>query len=174
MIRAAAPLSEEREERMNIGNFIGVWYIQWRDGVEGHGIQQSWTLRIGTNSEYGDPKPFLSADYEVCVGFAMLDEQGVVQLSTEPPAEGVPAVPQDRERSQQDLALVLTGEQLRWSGDYEQLPLEIYVTAAQTIDAGRKTVHLYGSSTYGDPEQMAVWGGSGTPPPPPSPKEGGS
>jgi hypothetical protein len=159
---------------MNISNFVGVWYIQWRDGVEGHGIQQDWTLMIGTGSDCGDIKPFLSDDYEVCVGFAMLDEQGVVQLSTEPSAEGVPAVPQDRERSQQDLALVLTGEQLRWTGDYEQRPLEIYVTAAQTFAAGQKTVHLYGSSTYGDPEQMAVWGGSGTPPPPPSPKDGGS
>lgn len=157
---------------MNIGNFIGVWYIQWRDGVKGHGIQQCWTLRIGTNSDYGDPAPFLSADYEVCVGFAMLDEDEVVQLSTEPPALGVPAVPQDRERSQQDLALVLTGEQLRWTGDYEQRTLEIYVTAALTFAGAQKTVHLYGSSTYGDPEQMAVWGASGTPPP--SPRKSGS
>src|SRR4029077_14980306 len=86
----------------------------------------------------------------------------------------VPAVPQDRERNQQDLALVLSGEQLRWTGDYEQRPLEVYVTAAQTFAAGQKTVHLYGSSTYGDPEQMAVWGGSGTPPPPPSPQGGGA
>jgi hypothetical protein len=159
---------------MNIRNYMGIWCIQWRDGVEGHGIQQDWTLRIGTNSEYGDPGPFLSDDYEICVGFAMLDQEGVVQLSTDPPAEGVPSVPQDRERHQQDLALVLTGGQLRWSGDYEASPLEIYITAALTFSGREKTGHLYGSSTYGDPEQMAVWGGSGMPPPPPSPKTDGS
>jgi hypothetical protein len=160
---------------MNIGNFIGSWYIYWRDGVEGHGIQQDWTLLIGTGSDYGDRKPFLSPDYEVCVGFAMLNQDGAVELSTDPPAPGVPLAPGYPEQpSEQDLALSLEGEQLCWRGEYQQVPLQIYVSAAQTLMAGaRKSVHLYGSSTYGDPEQVAVWGGSGDPPPAPKPKKDG-
>jgi hypothetical protein len=159
---------------MNIGNFLGSWYIQWRAGVEGHGIQEQWTLMIGTGSQYGDAKPFLSDDYVVSAGFALLDQEGVVQLSTDPPAAGVPAAPRDEEEHQQPMALRVVDEQLYWSGSYQGQPLYLYISAAQTLmPGGRKSVHLYGSSTYGDPEQMAVWGGSGTPPAePPTPKEG--
>jgi hypothetical protein len=159
---------------MNIGNFVGTWYIQWRAGVEGHGIQEQWTLMIGTGSQYGDRKPFLSADYVVSAGFALLDQEGVVQLSTDPPAAGVPTAPQDQGENEQSLALRVVGEQLCWNGSYKERPLYLYISAAETwMPGGRKSVHLYGSSTYGDPEQMAVWGGSGTPPstpPPPTPE----
>ena len=157
---------------MNIGNFVGTWYIQWRDGVENHGMQKNWTLMIGTGSDYGDKEPFLSPDYEVCVGFSMINQDGAVELSTDPPAPGVPRAPDYPDQLEENLALRLNGEQIYWSGDYKQLPLEIYVSAAQTWMAGaRKSIHLYGSSTYGDPDQVAVWGGSGTPPPPPAPKK---
>lgn len=160
---------------MNIGNFIGSWYINWRDGVEGHGLQQGWTLRIGTDSDYGDCPPFLSDDYRVCVGFSMINEDGEVELSTNPPAQGVPRAPGYPQQPKQSLSLFLIGHQLCWRGDLGvELggktvvhPFEVYISAAPTLAGGEKTVKLYGSSTWGDPEQMAVWGGSGTPPPTP-------
>ena len=111
---------------MNIADFVGTWYIQLRDGPGDHGMQKDSTLLIGTGSEYGDRPPFLSEEYAVCVGFAILDENGVVKLSTDPPADpgSTPG---------QALVLRQTGEQLRWKGYYMQQPLYIY--------AGRKAVH---------------------------------
>jgi hypothetical protein len=151
---------------MEIANFVGTWYIHLQDGSTDHGMQKDSTLLIGTGSEYGDIPPFLTEEYAVCVGFAILDENGVVELSTDPPSDSGPA-------PHQALLLRLTGDQLRWKGYYMQQPLYIYISAAQTwTPGGEQYTHLFGSSTYGDPEQMAVWGGSGTPPPPPSPKEG--
>jgi hypothetical protein len=146
---------------MNIGTFIGKWYIQFTGGVAW--LQEDWILMIGTDSEYGDKPPFLTEEYAVCVGFAVLDskDQSPVQLSTED------------HPGNQPLVLRLTGEQLRWKGYYKQQPLYIYIAAAETwTPAGEKYTHIFGSTTYGDPEQMAVWGGSGTPPPPPAPKNG--
>jgi hypothetical protein len=74
------------------------------------------------------------------------------------------------------MALLVGGGQLGWNGSYKGGTLYVYISAAETwMPGGRKSVHLYGSSTYGDPEQMAVWGGSGTPPstpPPPAPEAG--
>src|SRR6478609_8789782 len=100
---------------MNIGNFIGSWYIQWRDGVEGHGLQQGWTLKVGTGSEYGDCPPFLSDDYRVCVGFSMINQDGKVELSTVPVEKGLQA-PGYRQPDQ-SMALFLIDHQLCWRGD---------------------------------------------------------
>jgi hypothetical protein len=153
---------------MDISNFVGSWYIQLRDGSTDHGMQKDSTLLIGTGSEYGDQPPFLSAEYAVCVGFAILDENGVVELSTDPADPG--------STPNQALVLRMTGDQLRWKGYYMQQPLYIYIAAAETwTPGGESYIHLFGSTTYGDPEQMAVWGGSGTPPstPPPNNKTGG-
>ena len=161
---------------MKVGNFVNSWGIKWRDGVEGHGIQQGWTLLIGTGSDYGDSEPFFSPspDYEVRVGFSMINQDGAVELSTEPPGPRVPRAPGYRQPGQ-DMSLFLIGEQLCWRGELgveiggELLirPFEVYISVAPTLAGGEKTVKLYGSSTWGDPEQMAVWGGSGTPPPSP-------
>jgi hypothetical protein len=152
---------------MEISTFIGTWTIQYQGGVEGSFLQDGWELRIGTGSQFGDQKPFLTEEYAVCVGFALIDpkdpENPVVQLST------------GDQDGPQPLVLRLTGEQLRWTGYYKQQPLYIYISAAETLVPGaKKYVHLFGSTTYGDPDQVAVWGGSGTPPPPPSPKDDGS
>jgi hypothetical protein len=144
---------------MNIGTFIGKWYIQFTGGVAW--LQEDWILMIGTDSEHGDKPPFLTEEYAVCVGFTVLDlkDQNPVQLSTED------------HPGNQPLVLRLTGEQLRWKGYYKQQPLYIYIAAAETwTPVGEKYTHIFGSTTYGDPEQMAVWGGSGTPPPPPEPE----
>ena len=143
---------------MNIGTFIGKWYIQFTGGVAW--LQEDWILMIGTDSECGDKPPFLTDEYAACVGFAVLNlkDESPVQLSTED------------HPGNQPLVLRLTGEQLRWKGYYKQQPLYIYIAAAETWTlAGEKYTHVFGSTTYGDPEQMAVWGGSGTPPPPPEP-----
>jgi hypothetical protein len=152
---------------MEISTFIGQWYIQYTGGVEGTFLQDGWILYLGTGSSYGDQKPFLNEEYAVCVGFAVVDpsdpDNPVVQLSTGDPGNNQP------------LVLRLTGEQLRWAGYYKGQPVYIYISAAETVVPGVKTyVHLFGSTTYGDPDQVAVWGGSGTPPPPPTPKGGGS
>jgi len=164
---------------MNVGNFVGSWDIRWRDGVEGHGIQQGWRLKIGTNSDYGDCSPFLSLDYTVRVGFSMINQDGGVELSTVPPAPGVCRAPGYRQPDQ-DMSLFVIGEQLCWrgnlgvelDGELVTKPFEVYISAAPTLVGDKKTVKLYGSSTWGDPEQMAVWGGSGDPPPPPEPEPG--
>ena len=143
---------------MNIGTFIGKWYIQFTGGAAW--LQEDWILMIGTDSEHGDKGPFFTEEYAACVGFAVLNlaDGSPVQLSTED------------HPGNQPLVLRLTGEQLRWKGYYKQQPLYIYIAAAETwTPAGEKYTHVFGSTTYGDPEQMAVWGGSGTPPPPPEP-----
>jgi hypothetical protein len=170
MIHARTPLCLEREDVMNIADFVGSWVIQLRDGPGDHGMQKDSTLWIGTGSEYGDTPPFLSEEYAVCVGFAILDENGVVELSTAPP--GDPSDPGSTPN--QALVLRQTGEQLRWKGYYMQQPLYIYISAAETwTPGGKQHIHLFGATTYGDPEQVGVWGGSGTPPSTPPPNNKG-
>jgi hypothetical protein len=148
---------------MEISTFVGKWTIQYTGGVEGALLQDGWILLIGTGTRFGDQKPFLTEEYAVCVGFALLDPkdpENPVQLSTE------------GQDGNQPLVLRLTGEQLRWTGYYLGQPTYIYISAAVTLVPGDKTyTHLFGSTTYGDPDQVAVWGGSGTPPPPPTPKK---
>ena len=94
---------------MEIANFVGTWYIHLQDGSTDHGMQKDSTLLIGTGSKYGDIPPFLTEEYAICVGFAILSENGVVELSTDPPSESNPA-------PNQALVLRLTGDQLRWKG----------------------------------------------------------
>jgi len=155
---------------MNIGSFIGSWQIQWTTGVDQKVMQEKYVLRIGTDSPFGDQPPRLTGEYAVVVGFALVDPAGQkVVLSTDGTVDGEPADPH------QPLWLRLTGGQLRWKGYYQGKPLYIYISVAATFTpSGNRYNHLYGSTTYGDPDQVAVWGGSGTPPPPPSPapKEG--
>lgn len=143
---------------MNVGDFVGKWHIQWTSGVAEKLLQEGYLLLIGTGSAFGDRPPLLTGEYAVCVGFAVIDPQGrTVELSSD--GEG-----------HQPLLLRLTGEQLRWKGYYGQQPLYIYISAAETwTPGGRKYVHLYGTTIHGDPDQVAIWGSSGTPPPPPEP-----
>ena len=152
---------------MSINDFVGTWYIQYKSGGEKTPLQNGWQLEIGTG-ENGAKEPFLSAEGAVCVGFALLDP------GSSPPEV---IIATDDHEGNQPALLRLTGDQLRWKGYYQQQPAYIYISAAQTLTPdGASYIHLYGSSTWGDPEQMAVWGGSGTPPPsprrPPRPKHG--
>jgi hypothetical protein len=151
----------------SVADFVGCWEFKWMDSQK-EWLQQDWLLLIGTGSGWGDSPPFLTAEYAVCVGFAVLsqDAEGnftVVELSTESGS------------GHQPLVLRLTGDQLRWKGYYrapdeEPQPLYIYISTAETwVPDGRSYTHLYGSTTYGDPDQVGVWGASSSPPPPPPP-----
>lgn len=155
---------------MNVGAFIGSWQIQWTAGVDQKLMQEDYVLMIGTGSAFGDRPARLTGEHAVVVGFAVVDPNGTrVVLSTDGTVDGEPADPN------QALWLRLTGGQLRWKGYYLGKPLYIYISIAATFTpGGERYNHLYGSTTYGDPDQVAVWGGSGTPPPspPPSPKGG--
>jgi hypothetical protein len=152
---------------MSVNDFVGTWYIQYKSGGEETPLQNGWQLEIGTG-QYGAQPPFLSPEGAVCVGFALIDP------SISPP-EVITAT--DDPGSNQPAVLRLTGEQLRWKGYYDQKPAYIYISAAETVTPGGEIyIHLYGSTTYGDPNQVAVWGGSGTPPsdPPPQTLEAGT
>jgi hypothetical protein len=147
---------------MNVGTFIGSWNIQYKSADAGGPVQNGWTLMIGTGSKYGDKQPFLDAEYTVCVGFALIDPNNAaapVVISTE------------HHEGEQPAVLSLAGDQLQWVGYYDQKPASIFISAAQTPTVNGQSIHLYGSTTWGDPEQVAVWGGSGMPPSNPSPKK---
>lgn len=146
---------------MNINDFVGTWYVQYKSGAENTPLQNDWILEIGTG-RLGAQAPFLTAEGAVCVGFALIDPQDATQPVV---------IATDDHDGHQPALLRLTGEQLRWKGYYDQLPAYIYISAAQTwVPGGESYTHLYGSTTYGDPDQIAVWGGSATPPSTPSPK----
>jgi hypothetical protein len=145
---------------MNIGTFIGSWKIQYKSENAGGPVQNDWILLIGTDNDpkqkgYGDIPPYLDGENTVCVGFALIDSNNTPVISTEHHEGNQPAV------------LALVGDHLQWTGYYKQEPTRIYISAAQTATANGGVVYLYGSTTYGDPDQVAVWGGSATPPPPP-------
>lgn len=143
---------------VSIGDFIGAWKVDWVSGADPW-FQQGWILMIGTDA-YGDSKPSFTGEWQVCVGFAVLSQSDVIELSTEV----------DQPDRNQALKLLLYGDQLRWKGYYKGKPLYIYISVSETwTPGGTRYITLYGSTTYGDPDQVAVWGGSGTPPPPPPP-----
>jgi hypothetical protein len=151
----------------SVADFVGSWQIGWVDSQK-EWLQQGWVLLVGTGSAWGDSAPFLTEEFAVGVGFAILSQGAdgkytVLELST------------DGNMGHQPLVLRLTGDQLRWKGYYREpgkdpQPLYIYISTAETwVPDGRSYTHLYGSTTYGDPDQVGVWGASSTPPPPPPP-----
>ena len=154
---------------VTVSDFVGSWSLGFVDSSHDK-VQKDWILLIGTDSAWGDVRPLLTEKYEVCVGFALLAPNAsggydTLELSTgENRLDGGP----------QALRLFFTGDQLRWKGYYERQPLYIYVSAAQTEQPGGGSVHLYGCTVYGDPDQVGVWGASTTPPPPPPAPEPGS
>jgi hypothetical protein len=139
---------------MTINTFIGTWYIQYKSGAPNTPLQNGWILEIGTGKNGADV-PFLTAEGAVCVGFALLDPQNSSQ----------PVVISTEDHDGHQVAVLrLTGEQLRWTGYYNQKPAYIYISAAETQTPNGPWINLFGATTYGDPEQVAVWGGSATPP----------
>lgn len=137
---------------LSIGDFIGSWQFTSIGGITKL-AQQGGYLLIGTGSGWGDTPPCFSGSYEVLVGFAVLDAQEQPLLATG-----------DHE-GEQPLVLMQEGNQLKWKGYYDQQPLYITVAAAEIETVGGRYVSIFGNTVYGDPDQVAVWGGSGTPPP---------
>jgi hypothetical protein len=150
---------------VSVADFVGSWNIGFIDNQHGEVVKDS-ILLIGTGSGWGDRPPKLTDEYEICVGFALLapSEDGgyyALELST---------VENRLEKRPQPLWLLLSGTQLRWEGYYDRQPLYIYVSVAETkTQGGARSIHLYGCTIAGDPDQVGVWGASSTPPPPPPP-----
>jgi len=139
---------------MNISSFMGTWAINFATGPLtqlGQPLSALGSIEIGTGSN-GAARPSLSEDYEVKVGFAMLSTSGGILFSSGP-----------------DQLLSLVGDQLRWHGPYGEPPQELNINIAlaevyrdSDIDRGFYP-YLFGCTVYGDPDQVGVWGGSGTP-----------
>lgn len=139
---------------VNVGDFIGSWTIKWVAGQEPF-LQEGWTLFIGTGIQ-GDHPPSFSGEYAVVVGLTVMNGQDQVELSTTTqPAQDPPHQP---------IELMLVGNTLRWTGYYEQQPLHIYISLSAAETTGATYVSLYGSTTWGDPDQVAVWGTDARPP----------
>ncbi|HEV7508354.1 MAG TPA: hypothetical protein VGS07_25960 [Thermoanaerobaculia bacterium] len=136
---------------MNISSFMGTWPINFTTGPlsqPGKALENLGSIEIGTGDN-GATAPFLcDTDYELKIGFALLDTSGTVIFS-----------------SDSGPLLSLVGEQLRWHGPYEGRELNINIALAEVfrdhdIDRGFYS-YLFGCTVYGDPDQVGVWGGSG-------------
>jgi len=140
---------------MNVSSFIGTWPINFATGPlaqPGEVLENLHSIEIGTGRR-GATVPFLcGTDYVVKVGFALLDTaDGVIFSSDSGPL------------------LSLIGEQLRWHGPYGDPPKELNINIAlaevfrdHQIDLGFYP-YVFGCTVYGDPDQVGVWGGNGTP-----------
>ena len=135
---------------VNVGDFIGSWTVKWVAGQEPF-LQEEWTLFIGTGTQ-GDSPPFFTGEYAVAVGFTVMNGQDQVELSTTTPP------------GHQPLELMLVGNTLRWTGYYDQKPLHIYISLSATETTGATYISLYGSTIWGDPDQVGVWGTDARPP----------
>jgi hypothetical protein len=140
---------------MNISAFIGSWPINFATGPltqPGEVLENLHSIEIGTAKD-GASAPFLcDTDYEVKIGFALLDTSNNVIFS-----------------SDSGPLLSLIGEQLRWHGPYGEPPQELNINIALAEifrgDEEDRGMHPYvfGCTVYGDPDQVGVWGGSGMP-----------
>ncbi|HXU31335.1 MAG TPA: hypothetical protein VN851_12215 [Thermoanaerobaculia bacterium] len=134
----------------SIKDFVGVWTVRWIAG-ENPWLEEGWTIALGTGSEtMGDIAPFLDSNFQTCVGFAVLDGETIVLSSAE------------QDEYHQPLVLLFSDGTLRWSGFYEGQALRLYISFSATESTeGETYASLYGSTTYGDPDQVAVWGADG-------------
>ncbi|HYX23214.1 MAG TPA: hypothetical protein VFC23_03605 [Thermoanaerobaculia bacterium] len=137
---------------MNVGSFIGNWPVNFATGPLtqlGQPLAALSSVEIGTGRNGAQP-PTFGDGYEVQVGFAMLDSSGGLIFAGTP-----------------DRLLSLVGEQLRWHGLYEGQELNVNIALAEIFrqDAEDRGGHpyLFGCTVYGDPDQVGVWGASGTP-----------
>ena len=146
---------------VSIGDFRGSWKITGATGP-GNVLEDGGYILIGTGSGWGDSVPVLTPEgFQTVVGFALVQNGKPVMLSDIPMAS-------EGHQGQQPLLFLFQDGYLRWSGFYNQQPLRIFVSAADFTKAdGVRYVAIYGTTIQGDPEQVGVWGGSGSPPPDP-------
>lgn len=140
---------------MNVGFFIGNWPVNFATGPltqRGKPLATLSSVEIGTG-ENGALQPTFGKDYGVQVGFALLDSSGSPIFASNP-----------------DCLLKLEGNQLRWHGLYlyegEEQELNINIALAEVFRKGETepvSYYLFGCTVYGDPDQVGVWGASGTP-----------
>jgi hypothetical protein len=139
----------------SIAFFVGTWYVKWATGARVESgqdplIAKGYTLYIGTGAN-GDFAPQLTDDYNIVVGFTLLDAEGGVVLSSS-------------DQGHQPVQLLFTNGALRWTGWWEAQPVRIYISLGETVAPnGVTTYSIYASTTYGDPEQVGVWGADGNP-----------
>lgn len=139
---------------ISVKDFTGTWYVWWGDG-ERPFLQKGWKIVLGT-SEDGAQQPFLSEDYEVLMGFSILSPNGDGTWTP---------VFSTADQEQQPLNLLFAGGSLRWSGFYQGQPLRIYISACEASTlSGQTSISLYGSTVFGDPDQVGVWGANDRPP----------
>jgi hypothetical protein len=144
-------------EEPTLKDFLHEWYVKFVDGEEPW-LQPGWRLLIGTG-EQGATAPWFSEDFETCVGFTILDGQGQVKLSTS-----------QQQEYQEPIYLLYVSGHLRWAGFAKDdqgnpTPLRIYISLSRAeMLSGDHYDSLYGSSTWGDPDQVGVWGADGRPP----------
>ncbi len=157
---------------VTVKDFIGVWRINWATGPGNIMETEEGSMWIGTGSDWGDTPPELTEEYQTCVGFALVVNGRLAHLTNE--RGGEQPVSTGHHEGHQPLLLMYDSGQLRWTGYYDQKPLRIFISAAeQWQPGGERFISLYGNTVLGDPEQVGVWGGTGTPPPPPDPKKPG-
>lgn len=139
----------------NIANFLGTWYVKWATGQRLESglppyIASGYTMLIGTGTQ-GDFPPRLTGTYDVAVGFALVNANGEVVLSSE-------------DEEHQPVQFLLLDGTLRWTGYWSGEPTRIYISLGETVSpSGVTTYSLYASTTYGDPDQVGVWGADGNP-----------
>jgi len=135
----------------NINPFVGSWYVNWASGGEDHVLQPEYQLLIGTG-EQGATKPMLTDDYDVCVGFAVLDDKGKKVFGT-------------GDSENDPLLLLFTNGTLRGVGFYQGQTVRVYISMAEAqLPDDQLSYALYGSTYSGDPDQVGVWGADGNPP----------
>ncbi|HEV2855069.1 MAG TPA: hypothetical protein VHC97_19910 [Thermoanaerobaculia bacterium] len=155
---------------VNIGDFIGSWKINWATGPGN--VLNDAVLLIGTGSGWGDAVPWLTGEYQTAVGFALVEGGQLVHLVNDS-GTSIPLSSSAEQEGNQPLYFLYDGNQLRWTGFFNELPLRIFISAAEIqLADGDRFLSLYGNTIYRDPDQIGVWGGTGTPPPdPPSPRK---
>ena len=142
---------------ISVKDFTGTWYVWWGDG-ERSVLQKGWKIVLGENEE-GAKEPFLSPDYQVLMGFSIL-----APTATEQGVEWTPVF-STADQQQQPLVLMYADGCLRWDGYYQGEALRIYISASEADQVGeQRSISLYGSTVFGDPDQVGVWGASDRPP----------
>jgi hypothetical protein len=141
----------------NVGPFIKTWYVGMTGNPSGF-LQPGYQLLLGTG-KHGAKKPFLNDEYEVAVGFAVLDAKGKPVLT-------------GKNSPNQPLIMLFVNGTLRYVGSYKDSLLRIYISMAEAHLSNGDTTYpaIYGTTTSGDPDQVGVWGAEGSPPPSPDPE----